>query len=176
MLGLSAGPAALGSIVVGAYVDAGGPAALKFLPVTPQRVVDTRSGLGGFGRLGEGDTESGSIPASIGGATAEAYAANTTAVSPSSSTFVTVWFAGGQQPGTSTLNANAHQTVANAAIVDADFRVFNAYGSTDFLLDVAGAFVDPPAPAAGARAKSVTPKLQPATRGSLPVPQKLTHP
>ena len=61
-------------------------------------------------------------------------------MSPTASTYLSIWSQADPQPYTSTVNSNPRQTVANAAFVDTDYNVFNASGRTDVLVDVSGRF------------------------------------
>ena len=97
--------------------------ALALYTLTPCRVADTRNNAGPFGGpiLAAGQTRTFAIPASACNipTSAEAYAFNVTAVPPGPLGYLTVWPAGVAQPVVSTLNANAGEVVANAAIVPA---------------------------------------------------------
>ena len=103
------------------------PAGLKFYPVTPCRVADTRAWAGMTGAFGPptlagNSTRSFPIPSSSCGipSTAAAYSLNITAV-PSSGYlgWLTTWPSGTAQPVVSTLNAWDGLIRANAAIVPA---------------------------------------------------------
>jgi hypothetical protein len=134
--------------VVGFYDDgsfAHGPdAGLRFTPRTPLRITDSRIGLGMTGPLGAASTVSlAPPPASLPAAT-EAVALNVTAVSPTSTTFISVWPTGLPQPLVSTLNPNAGQIVPNAAPVLLGagnmFNVYNNAGSVHLVIDMVGTF------------------------------------
>jgi len=125
----------------------GNTGALSFYPVTPCRVVDTRSPGGPFGgpTLAAGATRSFAIPA--GGcsipSTAAAYSLNVTVVPDGSLPYLTAWPTGSPQPFVSTLNSGDGTVVANAAIVPAGangaISVYAA-GQTDVILDINGYF------------------------------------
>ena len=71
--------------------------------------------------------------------------ATTMVVRPSATTFLTLWAANGSpRPTTSNLNAVAGLTVANGAVVELSssraFNVYNAGGTTHYLVDVSGRF------------------------------------
>ncbi len=102
----------------------GAPAAgLRFVPVAPCRVADTRGAASPFGgpSLPSRTERSFAIPQSACGipATAQAYSLNVTAVPRGPVGFLTVWPTGQTQPFVSTLNAWDGIVAANAAIVPA---------------------------------------------------------
>jgi glucose/arabinose dehydrogenase len=130
----------------------GQPLPLRFIPVTPCRIMDTRGGSGFTGAFGppfisDNTFRTVPIPASSCGipSTAKAYSLNATVVPQGSLGFLTLWPAGAAQPLVSTLNALDGQVTANAAIVPAGTNGgINAYvsGSTDLILDINGYFLD----------------------------------
>jgi hypothetical protein len=74
---------------------------------------------------------------------AQGYALNATVVPPGPLSFLTLWPAGGTQPGVSTLNAFDGTVVANAAIVPAGSTgAVQAFVSnaSHLILDVSGYF------------------------------------
>ena len=86
-----------------------------------------------------------------------ALVTNTTANRPTSNTVLTLWNADFAQPTVSNLNPAANQLVSNMTITDLgaayDFKVNNAVGTTNLVLDVAGTMETYPAvadPGAGA--------------------------
>jgi hypothetical protein len=127
--------------VVGAYVDTatqdGG--ALRFVPVTPKRIIDSRTTNKPLTAKQTQVVKAGTT------ATAETatLVTNTTAITPSATTFFTLW-AAGERPTASNLNAPAKRTVANGAYADLTtdnaFLIFNAAGTTNFAIDVTGKF------------------------------------
>ncbi|HWH27857.1 MAG TPA: hypothetical protein VNU26_02655, partial [Mycobacteriales bacterium] len=132
--------------VAGYYTDTG-TGGSTFVPVSPARLLDTRSGNGapeapvGPGRsIDVPITGRGGVPSS--GVTAVVL--NVTAVSPTASTYVTVWPTGTSRPTASNLNAPAGAMRPNlvTAKVGSGGRVslYNAAGSTHLLADVAGYF------------------------------------
>ena len=125
----------------------GTPAAgLRFIPVAPCRLADTRSPAG---PLGGPSMTAGSarvfVPMGACGipATAQAYSLNVTVVPQGPLPFLTLWPSGQTQPGVSTLNSFGGTVVANAAIVPAGaggaVSVF-ATAPTDVILDIDGYF------------------------------------
>lgn len=169
--------------IVGFFDDGGLSTTIggtRFHPITPQRIVDSRSAKGVPGPLGKGKTDTISAPTSVADDFTAALAMNVTAVSPSVATFLTFW-PSGDRPNASTLNPSAHQTVANAAITTLSnsntFDAFNSLGTTGLIVDVGGFYEFDPAtnPAAltptgtspfslhsnGLRsAKAITPRLE----------------
>ena len=120
---------------------------LGFIPVTPCRVMDTRSPAGTFGGpsiLG-GATRNVPIPLSPCNipSTAQAYSLNVTVVPPGPLTYLSVWPTGLTQPVVSTLNSFDGRVVANAAIVPAGTNgAISVYVSntTDVVIDINGYF------------------------------------
>lgn len=123
-------------------ISAGAITALKFVPVTPCRLVDTRSGnplqggvpqnfpisqLGGCG-----------IPSS-----AAAFALNVTVVPQGPLGYLTIWPTGQDQPVVSTMNSLDGRNKANAAIVSGGYQgMVSVYASntTNVILDINGYF------------------------------------
>ena len=126
---------------------AGPPAGFRFVPVTPCRVMDTRSATGTFGgpSIAGGATRNVPIPQSACNipATAQAYSLNITVVPPGPLTYLSIWPTGQAQPGVSTLNSLDGRIVANAAIVPAGtsgaISVFVS-NTTDVIIDINGYF------------------------------------
>ncbi len=126
------------------------PTGLRFIPVTPCRVADTRPGQGTIGAFGPpsmtgGSTRDFPIPSSPCGipASAAAYSLNITVVPSGPLGFLTVWPAETVRPLASTLNSPGGDIVANAAIVPAGnngaISVF-ATNNTDVIIDIDGYF------------------------------------
>jgi subtilisin family serine protease len=120
---------------------------LRFVPVAPCRVADTRWGEGPLGgpRMDANSTRSFAIPRSNCGipSTAQAYSLNVTVVPRGLLSYLTLWPMGQEQPFVSTLNSFGGIVVANAAIVPAGFdgavSVF-VTDATDVILDINGYF------------------------------------
>jgi len=122
--------------------------ALRFIPVTPCRVLDTRGAFGVFGGPMMPANSSRDVPIPSGPcgipATAQAYSLNVTAVPPGQLTYLTVWPSGQTQPNVSTLNSFDGRIVANAAIVPAGTNgsiTMYASNQTHVILDIDGYFV-----------------------------------
>ncbi|MDX1981556.1 MAG: hypothetical protein SFV51_14910 [Bryobacteraceae bacterium] len=128
---------------------------LRFVPVTPCRVADTRAAASAFGgpAISAGATRTFSIPSGpCPGipSTALAYSLNLTVVAGGPLGYLTAWPAGQARPLVSALNAPNGGIVANAAIVPAGtggaINVF-VTNTTHLVIDINGYFA---APAAGA--------------------------
>lgn len=112
-----------------------------FHPTGPARVLDTRGDVGGHrGALGPGDSvvvrpDTGSDPAS-------AYVLNLTAVSPTTSGYLTAYPTGKAVPGTASVNLASGRTVAHLVTVpagtDGSVTIRNAAGSTHVVADLVG--------------------------------------
>ncbi len=129
------------------FTAASGVTGLRFVPVPPCRVADTRQTAGPFG--GPAMTANSSrdfvIPQSGCGipSTAQAYSLNVTVVPDGLLSFLTLWPAGRTQPFVSTLNSFGGIVVANAAIVPAGTGgAVSVYVTdpTDVILDINGYF------------------------------------
>ena len=140
----------------GAGLRATPPAPGAYHPLSPTRILDTRTGLGGGpAKIGPGGTLSlqitgrGGVPAS--GVTAVAL--NVTVTEPTAGSFLTVWPAGEGQPLASNLNYEAGATVPNMVVVKVGaggkVNLFNLSGSVHVIADVAG-WYGPYLPTAGA--------------------------
>jgi len=119
-----------------------------FNPITPSRVMDTRSGLGGL-KLAPGETRElliqgagGLPPVAVG-----AVALNVTSVNPTGGGgggYLTIWPSGRPMPNASSLNFQAGEIAANAVIsgvgAGGKISIYNFSGTTDVLVDVAGWF------------------------------------
>lgn len=116
-----------------------------FLPLTPERVLDTRNGTGGV----PGPVQpqqyavldlAGKVPASATG-----VAMNLTGVNATASTVVTAWAAVGEAPLASTLNLVPGRVIPNAAVIafanSRSIAFRNSTGSVHLVGDLAGVFV-----------------------------------
>jgi hypothetical protein len=126
-------------------------AGLRFVPVTPCRVADTRLANGPFGGpvMAANSTRTFNIPASACGipATAQAYALNVTVVPTMGPLgYLTIWPAGQPQPFVSTLNSYDGRVKANAAIVAAGTNggvSVYVIDESQVILDINGYFAPP---------------------------------
>lgn len=121
---------------------------LRFVPVSPCRVGDTRLGSGGVMNAPSfqaNETRDVPIPSSPCGipASAKAYSLNITVVPIDPLSFLTTWQSGQPRPLVSTLNSFHGGVVANAAIVPAgtngSISVY-ATNRTDVIIDINGYF------------------------------------
>ena len=114
----------------------------RFTALTPARLADTRSGLGGSTRLDAGDvlrlqvTGRGGVPVD-----ATSAVLNVVAVNPAAAGFLTVYPCSSVVPEASALNFAGGQTVANSTIATlnavGEVCVF-AQGAADVIVDVTG--------------------------------------
>ena len=127
----------------------GAPApALRFVPVTPCRVADTRNTVGPFGGplLSKQTARVFTIPQSNCGipTNAQAYSLNFTVVPAGKLNYITVFPTGQLQPLASTLNSYDGRIKANAAVVpagnDGAVTVFTT-DDTQLVIDINGYFV-----------------------------------
>ncbi|MEU7015427.1 FlgD immunoglobulin-like domain containing protein [Streptomyces sp. NPDC046385] len=122
--------------VAGYYTAGTGGSAYQ--PVTPTRLMDTRTGTGvAKAKLAANSTVT--LPVTEPGATAVVL--NVTATNPTATSFVSVYPYGTTRTAASNLNFTAGQTVPNLVIVpvkDGKVTFYNKYGTVDLLADVAG--------------------------------------
>ncbi|MBL8211755.1 MAG: BACON domain-containing protein [Bryobacterales bacterium] len=121
---------------------------LRFVPIAPCRVADTRLAPGTFGSpaMTANQTRDFPIPSSSCGVppSASAYSFNVTVVPQRTLSFLTIWPAGTARPNASTLNSFDGKIVANAAIIQAGTSgAVSIYvtDSTEVILDINGYFV-----------------------------------
>jgi RHS repeat-associated protein len=146
-----AGSVAVAVDVQGYFTDntvttAGG----TFVPLSPARIADTRTGLGGSSTpIGPQQTRSFTV-LGVGGVPSSgvsAVALNVAAVGPTASNYVSVWPAGQPRPDPgSTLNTTAGVDIASFAQVKVgtggQISVYNQAGSINLVLDVEGYYLD----------------------------------
>jgi hypothetical protein len=127
-----------------------------YVPITPCRLVDTRAGETNLGPratpLGAGETQVFAVRGTNGQCTipagATAIVANVTAVSPTAPSFMTLWPSDQAKPNASSLNyfSDVQPVFPNGVTVrlsaDGNVSAFNAAGSVDLLIDVAGYYED----------------------------------
>jgi hypothetical protein len=143
-LGRSTNDGSAADVIVdvgGWFTDAANPAGgARFSPLTPNRILDTRSAGGAFG---PGETRAVQVAGTPGvPAGASAVVLNATVTGPTERSWLTVWPTGVAQPGVSDLNWAAGDTRANLVVAklgpDGKVNVNNARGSTHVILDVQG--------------------------------------
>jgi len=130
--------------IFGLFDDSALGFGLRFQPLTPTRIVDSRIGLGTPSALGPAIEVGIHTPNPIADANTAALALNVTAVNPTVGTYLSVWPTG-SRPTVSNLNPAKGQTVPNAVLGELDpssnFRVYNNAGTVHLLVDVVGTFV-----------------------------------
>ena len=117
--------------VVGIYVKDGGN---SFYPVTPKRLVDTRTGA----PMGPGSV------LTVNTGTEWLVAGNITATNATTDTYLTVWDPERDpRPDASTLNVGRGETVPNMLMqtgTNGKFSVYNHVGQVDVIVDMVGYF------------------------------------
>ncbi|GAA2755528.1 hypothetical protein [Actinopolymorpha rutila] len=128
--------------LAGATTSAGDRAI--FEPVTPTRILDTRTGDGGTtGKVGPAQTITLQV-SGRGGVASDAVAVvlTLTATGSTADSYLTVWPAGQTRPATSTSNFQAGTTTATQATVKlgtgGKVQIYNHAGSVHVIADVAG--------------------------------------
>lgn len=122
------------------YYDDGTIGGLRFHPITPTRITDTRDA-----NVPLGPNSVRSFPASsVSGDQTYSLVTNVTGIDPSNSTFLTLWAGDVERPNVSNLNLLPHEVRANAAYVGiADnftYSVYNPANRVHMALDVTGTF------------------------------------
>ena len=129
-------------------INVSNPSGLRFVPLTPCRVLDTRLANGPFGGpfIAGGTSRDFIISNSSCGipSTAQAFSLNAAVVPHGSLGFLTVWPTGLARPQVATLNSLDGRIKSNAAIAPAGTGgAISVFGSndTDVILDINGYFV-----------------------------------
>jgi hypothetical protein len=133
----------------------------SFYAISPTRICDTRStAVTGYGTecsgqtLGQGATLTipvagvGGLPANGGSSPPVAVIANVTATGANANTYFSLYPSDVTQPTASDLNVSPGQTIPNLVVVQlattggqaGDIDLFNAAGSTNAIVDIAGWF------------------------------------
>jgi hypothetical protein len=121
-----------------------GPGGGRVTAITPERIMDSRTGIGTAGRpWGSGEVRNavvagrGSLPAN-----ATAVIANMTATNTTAWGFLSAWPAGAAQPTSSNVNFLAGQNVPNLVMLQlgagGSLSIANGPGSANIILDVMG--------------------------------------
>ncbi len=158
--------------VVGYFDDAQDGPGFRFHPLTPSRIGDTRTQLGGPATLGPNSTATFTVPAALRTAGTGALVANVTGVNRGgAATYLTAYADGEPKPFASNLNLAPYDVRPNAAFVllgeSYGYHVYNAASTADVVVDVAGRFdlySYPPqasATSTGATASPATPTAGP---------------
>jgi spore germination protein YaaH len=112
-------------------------------PITPTRVLDTRTASQGFGALGPGQTVRVQVSGVNGVPAGSSAVVNLTAVGGTAPSYLTAWADGASKPGTSNLNFSS-QTIANRVVVPLSSTgavdLYNSAGTVDVLVDVVGVY------------------------------------
>ena len=150
----SAGKTPIVLDVTGWFTDSTDPSASGsyFMPLTPTRIVDTRSGIGAArARLGAasllsvGVAGAHAVPTATVSTPAIAAVATVTLVHPSSPTYATAFPSLTARPLASDLNATAGATVPNLVLpglgTNGKVLVYNNSGTTDLIVDLSGYFI-----------------------------------
>ena len=149
------------SSVASAAVTPGVSGGARFNPVTPVRILDTRTTNTPSG-VADRVAQGGSLNLQITGANgipndATAVVMNVTAVSPNVAGYVTVYPNGVSRPEASNLNFVPGDTVPNLVTVgigtSGQVNLFNANGTVDLIADVVGYY----SPVSGSYFTAVTP-------------------
>ncbi len=130
--------------VNGYFTDSTGVGA-SFVSLFPSRIVDTRNGTGGFSSpLGAAASMSvtvaghGGVPATL----VKAVIINVTVANPTTASDLVIWPHGATMPTASDLNFVGGQTVPNLVVVKLSalgaIDIFNAFGTTNVIVDVVG--------------------------------------
>ncbi|MFJ1569815.1 hypothetical protein ACIOG8_37330, partial [Streptomyces erythrochromogenes] len=158
--------------VAGYYTTDGSGSTYK--PVTPTRLMDTRSGLGvPKAKVGQGGTVTLQVAGTAGipASGVTAVVLNVTATDPTTASHVSVYPDGTPRSSASNLNFTAGQTIPNLVIVpvvNGKVGFYNNAGSVDLIADVAGYYTTD---GSGSTYKPVTPTRLMDTRGGLGVPK-----
>jgi hypothetical protein len=131
--------------IAGFYATDAGPSGLRYHPVAPARLVDTRNGQGGHaGALGADTSATFQVSGQAGvpSSGVSAVALNVTVTDTTAPSFLTVHPADVGLPVVSNLNFVGGTTRANQAIVrlpsNGLISVYNSAGSTQVIIDVVG--------------------------------------
>lgn len=135
--------------VAGYYSASDGTPGSRFTSLSPSRIFDTRTGVGGYSKaLGQGQTYTAQIAgkAGIPSSGVKAVVMNVTATGGTANSFLTVWPSGVARPVSSNVNFGIGETIPNQVTVkvgdDGRVQLYNALGNVNVIFDVAGYFSD----------------------------------
>ncbi|MEU9142705.1 peptidoglycan recognition protein [Streptomyces sp. NPDC048349] len=115
----------------------------KYVPLSPKRLMDTRTGLGvAAGPVGAGGVVTLPVAAATGG-TPTAVVLNVTATNPTEPSFVSVYPGGTTRSSASNLNFTPGQTIPNLVVVpviNGTVSFYNNQGTVDLIADITGYF------------------------------------
>ena len=125
---------------------------IDFTPLTPARILDTRSSVGGHpGKLAPGETAN-VVVTGVGGVPlsgVESVVLNVTATEATTATFLTVFPSGQIRPLASNLNVVPNQDVPNLVVAkvgsDGKVALYNNLGTVNVIFDVVGWYRPEPA-------------------------------
>lgn len=128
--------------VVGFYDDGSSDGGFQFNPVTPTRIADSRQSLG-FPKIGQNSLATGTLPGALQGDWTYGVVSNLTGILPSKGTYLSIFDASEPSiPEVSNLNLSPGDVRPNAAYFMVDdlykYKVYNAQGTVDVLVDVSG--------------------------------------
>lgn len=146
---------------------------LRFVPVDPVRILDTRPGAESIGPVSRLDL----VVAGANGvpADARAVALNVTATVPSGVSHLRVWPAGRPMPNASVLNVDRQRTASAAGVAvgvggEGKVSIYNDAGSAHLVVDVTGYWTTAPTAAAYTPLGEAVRVLDTRTAGPAPVP------
>jgi hypothetical protein len=137
------------------------PSGAAYLPINPQRIMDTRTGAGDYGRLigssvlrvpGKlaqdqvftldlGSVLEDALPGGLG-STMAGVVLNVTAVDATAPTYLSVWPSGSSRPNASNINLDPGGIVPNAVVVRPGaydrVNLYNAFGAVHVIVDLVG--------------------------------------
>ncbi|MGE0726686.1 MAG: hypothetical protein AB7O92_25265 [Acidimicrobiia bacterium] len=138
--------------VMGYYLpDDNGAQGLRFNPISPQRLLDSRNGTA----FGPGESRELVVDAS-----ADAAVLNVTGIALNTATYITVSPFGEAVPVVSNLNVSPLQTIPNLVVVKltgGKANLYNAAGNTHMVVDLVGTFKTTGPTANGGRFVPITP-------------------
>ncbi len=146
----------------------------RLAPLTPSRLLDTRTGVGAPRRRVRGGSHIDLVVAGRGGVPAvgaDAVILNVTSVEPTANGYVTVWPSGGPRPDVSALNYAKGMVIPNLVICKVGsggaVSLFASDGEVDLLADVVGCFA-----ADGSRHVGIRPARILDTRNGVGAPRR----
>lgn len=146
--------------------------ALAYVPVTPARLLDTRThalSLGPRSRTDVRVTGVAGVPVD-----AKAVSLNVTAVHSSSISYIRAWPAGSPMPASSVLNTDSRRSASGAGVIvgvggEGKVSLYNNGGSTHLVVDVTGYYTPAAGSGYGALARSQR-VLDTRSGGAVPAP------
>ena len=130
--------------VMGYYSDTNGTNGLRHITQSQTRLLDTRTGVGGYRTVPAGGEVVVSVPDTLGTEAVEGMVAT---LNSTSSGYLTVYPADASRPNSSVLNFAPGQKIANTMIVrtssDKKVKIYNgSNGTVDILFDLVSVFGD----------------------------------